>query len=88
LTDTIAITGPAQSGQWSQPLYSNTLDTPQLIPLTNCGSGSFAFTTELFAIGKEGKKGIVASEYTTSDEHGAQYYGTQQGFSYDWEKCA
>lgn len=88
LTDTIEITGPASTGKWSQPLYSNTSDTPQLIPLSNCGSGSFSFTTELFAFGDKGKKGMVASEFVTSEEAGTRYYGTQQGFSYGFEKCS
>jgi len=37
--------------------------------------------------GEQGKRGVLDSEKTTSEELGVQYYGAQQGFSYDWEKC-
>jgi hypothetical protein len=75
--------GPATSGKHQQQFQSNNTGITKPIPLPKCGSGEFTFRTELFAFGKKGQKGIVASE--KSD---AGYYGSQQGFSYDWEKCA
>jgi hypothetical protein len=37
--------------------------------------------------GKDGQKGVLDSEHSYSEELGNQYYGAQQGFSYDWEQC-
>jgi len=83
LTDTVELNGPVASGQYAQQFQSNNTGITEPVPLSKCGSGEFTFRTELFAFGKKGQKGIVASE--KSD---AGYYGGQGGFSYDWEKCA
>ncbi|KAF1935235.1 hypothetical protein EJ02DRAFT_416116 [Clathrospora elynae] len=87
LTDTIEIDGPTASGQYAQELSSNNTGITKPIPLSKCGSGEFTFRTELWAFGKKGQKGIVASEYSTTEQDGTQYYGAQQGFNHDWEKC-
>lgn len=76
-----------QSGPHAQEHYSNISYPPQLIPQQKCGSGLFTFRTELWVMGEMGQTGVVESEYEDSVELGRQYYGTQQGFSYDWEKC-
>jgi hypothetical protein len=54
--------------------------------LPACGSGTIKLRSELKVEGK-GKTGLVASEKFVDDK-GVHYYGTQYGFSYDWEKCA
>ena len=61
---------------------------PALYKLPQCGSGKLKFRIEL-TIGAEapGKKGVVDSEHSTDKDGKEQYYGTQLGFSYDWEKC-
>ncbi|CAG5178744.1 uncharacterized protein ALTATR162_LOCUS8854 [Alternaria atra] len=87
VADTIALTGPASSGQYAQEYYSNISYPPELIPQSNCGSGTFTFRTEMWVEGKEGQQGVVDSEHSYSEELGNQYYGAQQGFSYDWQKC-
>ncbi|EMD92768.1 hypothetical protein COCC4DRAFT_139912 [Bipolaris maydis ATCC 48331] len=87
VADTIDLTGPMQSGPHAQEHYSNISYPPQLIPQQKCGSGLFTFRTELWVMGEMGQTGVVESEYEDSVELGRQYYGTQQGFSYDWEKC-
>ncbi|EUC38297.1 hypothetical protein COCCADRAFT_83253 [Bipolaris zeicola 26-R-13] len=87
VADTIDLTGPLQSGPHAQEHYSNISYPPQLIPQKKCGSGLFTFRTELWVVGEKGQVGVVESEYEDSVELGRQYYGTQQGFSYDLEKC-
>jgi hypothetical protein len=52
-----------------------------------CGTGTIKFRTDLRIVGKEGKKGVVASEKHTTSEGFDGFYGAQQGFSYDFEKC-
>lgn len=37
--------------------------------------------------GKKGKKGVAASEIIKTTDGSEQYYGTQIGWSYDWENC-
>ncbi|KAF1834878.1 hypothetical protein BDW02DRAFT_588534 [Decorospora gaudefroyi] len=90
IVDTITLTGPLQSPQQHSKEHSSDVSyPPELIPQPECGSGTFSFHTELWVKGGEGQTGIVASETVYSkDTVGVQYYGTQQGFSYDWEKCA
>jgi hypothetical protein len=57
-------------------------------PLPKCGSGAIKYRTELtLKATKPGAEGSVSSE-TRQLEGGTQYYGVQQGISYDWEKCA
>lgn len=51
-----------------------------------CGAAKLKFRTEL-KIGGTGGKGVVDSEHSTDKDGKVQYYGTQLGFSYDWEKC-
>jgi hypothetical protein len=53
----------------------------------NCGAAKLRFRTDL-TIGGRGKKGVVDSEHSTDADGKEQYYGTQLGFSYDWEKCS
>ncbi|TGJ85029.1 hypothetical protein E0Z10_g3721 [Xylaria hypoxylon] len=86
ITDSYTIRGPAASGK-----YQNQIDMvgPQSnLPYAEpkCGAAKLKFRTEL-KIGGPGKKGVVDSEHSTDKDSKVQYYGTQLGFSYDWEKC-
>ena len=57
-----------------------------IAPLPKCGGGSFTTRIDLSIDGKKGKDNFVASEKKTL--FGVEeYYGVQQGFSFDWEKC-
>jgi hypothetical protein len=58
-----------------------------LYKLPKCGKGTIKFRTDLWIEGDKGKKGFVASEHRKDEAGVEQYYGVQQGFSYDWEKC-
>jgi hypothetical protein len=87
ITDTISWTGPASSGQYAQESVSPVSARPELYKLPKCGSGTIKFRTELSVQGGKGKKGVVASEHTKDADGKEQWYGVQQGFSYDWEKC-
>jgi len=84
-TDSISYNGPLESGRYEQESLSAT--PKDFYPLPKCGSGTFTFRTDLTISGDEGKKGFVASEHYTNATLGEQYYGLQQGFSYDWQKC-
>jgi hypothetical protein len=54
--------------------------------LPECGKGTITYRTDLTVKGKNGAKGTVTSEEVVSN--GKTYnYGTQQGVSYDFEKC-
>jgi len=72
---------------YQKELTSNISYPPALVPLSKCGSGTFTFLSELWVFGDKDKRGVVESEKSVSEELGTQYYGAQQGFSYDWEKC-
>ncbi|KAF2972557.1 hypothetical protein GQX73_g903 [Xylaria multiplex] len=84
ITDSYTIRGPAASGKYqsqidmigSQPGYRE----------PKCGAAKLKFRTELQVSGS-GKNGVVDSEHSTDKDGKVQYYGTQLGFSYDWEKC-
>jgi hypothetical protein len=86
ITDTITLKGPLASGKYAQEAFSGASKNPKLYKLPKCGVGKIKFRTELSIEGKKGKKGYVASEH--SEQQGKEeYYGLQQGFSYDFEKC-
>jgi hypothetical protein len=76
------------SGQYqtedSSPV--STSDAPY--ELARCGKGTIRFRTDLWIEGDERKKGFVASEHRKDGQGVEQYYGVQQGFSYDWDKCS
>ncbi|KAL5383727.1 hypothetical protein DPSP01_005831 [Paraphaeosphaeria sporulosa] len=88
VTDTIVWKGPLASGKYELQDTSPVALPPSLRPLPKCGSGTIKFRTDLYISGDEGKKGFVASEHSTDAEGKEQYYGIQQGFSYDWQKCS
>lgn len=87
-TDSVVWKGPLASGKYQQYDTSPVTLPPSLQPFPKCGSGTFKFRTDLYISGKEGKKGFVASELVTNAAGKEEYYGTQQGFSYDWQHCS
>ncbi|KAF2030785.1 hypothetical protein EK21DRAFT_100259 [Setomelanomma holmii] len=82
IIDTVVWKGPLASGQYQKEDSSPNPQSPEMYKLPKCGEGKIKFRTDLYISGREGKFGYVASETTNG-----QYYGIQQGFSYDWEKC-
>ncbi|KAI1264550.1 hypothetical protein F5Y18DRAFT_73498 [Xylariaceae sp. FL1019] len=87
VTDKLALEGPAESGQYAQnnDLVGSDTDSPHKV--SKCGSATLKFRTEVTVEGG-GQKGLLGSESAaTSDAGVPQYYGTQLGFSYDWETC-
>jgi len=80
----LTLNGPTKTDQYGGNLDLVGPKAPQY-KLPACGSGTIKIRSELKIEGK-GKKGTVASEIF-EDEKGVHYYGTQYGFSYDWEKC-
>lgn len=83
--DTITTVGPYKS---DYNVNSVVPKNSKPIPVRKCGTATIRFRTELSLVSrKKGGKGSVASSVYT-DASGTHYYGTQQGFSYDWEKCA
>jgi hypothetical protein len=87
ITDTITLKGPLVSGKYAQEAFSPTSKNPEIYKLPKCGVGKIKFRTELSIEGKKGKKGFVASEHVQDQQGKEEYYGLQQGFSYDFEKC-
>ena len=88
VVDTITLDGPVSSGKDVQTFFSSVEEAPERIALPRCGAGVFKYRTDLFLLSnKKGAKGIVASESLVNAKGDAEYYGVQQGFSYDWEKC-
>jgi hypothetical protein len=86
ITDTITWNGPLASGQY-QKEDSSVVKNEEMYKLPRCGAGKIKFRTELSIAGRKGLKGFVASEHSKDAAGSEQYYGIQQGFSYDWEKC-
>ncbi|KAK4237590.1 hypothetical protein C8A03DRAFT_44564 [Achaetomium macrosporum] len=89
ITDTITVSGPRAPGTYTDisPSASPAGKTVQY-PLPECGVGTIKYRTELTVKAtKKGAKGTVASEGVERDGR-AQFYGIQQGVSYDWERCA
>jgi hypothetical protein len=86
IVDNITVAGPREAGNYED----QSTPAPELVqwPLPACGSGTIKYRTELtLSATKEGAKGTVDSE--SHEENGEeQYYGVQQGVSYDWEKCS
>ncbi|KAI1814684.1 hypothetical protein GGS20DRAFT_398896 [Poronia punctata] len=86
VTDTYVLNGPAATSDgYGAEGY---LVGPEGPPYkeSKCGAATLKFRTELTVEGS-GKKGVVASEIVTDDDGEERYYGTQLGFSYDWEEC-
>jgi hypothetical protein len=55
--------------------------------LPKCGTGTIKYRTELTVRAtKKGAQGTVSSEQVQY-EGKTEFYGVQQGVSYDWEKC-
>ncbi|KAI0096954.1 hypothetical protein GGR51DRAFT_542118 [Nemania sp. FL0031] len=85
VTDSYTLRGPAASVHGSQfELVSPQSYPPH--PERECGAAKLKFRTELKVSGT-GTKGVVDSE-KHEDGDTLQYYGTQMGFSYDWQRCA
>jgi hypothetical protein len=86
ITDVVTWNGPIASGQY-QKEDSSPVGKEQIYKLPKCGAGKIKFRTELSITSKASSKGFVASEHSKDVAGVEQYYGIQQGFSYDWEKC-
>lgn len=81
VTDTFTYNGPLASGQYQK---ENDMTGPAVgmpVNASTCGATTIKFRTEL-SISGMGTKGYVQSEVYQGNP-----YGTQLGFSYDWEKC-
>lgn len=89
IMDEIEVVGPYSSSKVQVDLNSPVSGKSELYKMPQCGAGKIKFRIDLSIEGKEGKKGVVASEKLNESEAIAkdQYYGTQVGWSYDWEKC-
>ncbi|KAI0536920.1 hypothetical protein GGR58DRAFT_473545 [Xylaria digitata] len=86
ITDSYTISGPAASGKYQSQIDMIAPQPDQTYREPKCGAAKLKFRTELQVSGS-GKNGVVDSEHSTDKDGKVQYYGTQLGFSYDWEKC-
>ncbi|KAI8954919.1 hypothetical protein F4801DRAFT_413153 [Xylaria longipes] len=84
ITDSYTLRGPTDSGEYSELTLTNAKSG--LYEEPKCGATKLKFRVEL-EIGGTGEKGVVESGHSTNEDGSTQYYGTQLGFSYDWEKC-
>ncbi|KAI0395239.1 hypothetical protein F5Y17DRAFT_208068 [Xylariaceae sp. FL0594] len=89
ITDTLTLNGPAKTeAEYGAYLYLTGGKEKEEYKLPACGAATIKIRSELrIEGGKEGSTSTVASE-AFKDDKGVHYYGTQYGFSYDWEKCA
>ncbi|KAK3304772.1 uncharacterized protein B0T15DRAFT_558763 [Chaetomium strumarium] len=86
IVDTITVAGPRAAGTYTDVSVEGGLVQ---YPLPECGEGIIKYRTELTVKAtKSGARGVVASEAYEREGKGKEYYGVQQGVSYDWEKCA
>jgi hypothetical protein len=90
VTDSRTFNGPIQSADPEEgtqiPLVGPKDSKPY--PLPKCGANTLKFRTEIkIAASEDDKQGYVASEVVTGKDGQKHYYGTQLGFSYDWQKC-
>ncbi|AEO63948.1 uncharacterized protein THITE_123413 [Thermothielavioides terrestris NRRL 8126] len=84
IVDEISIQGPRFSTEDTD--YSPEKKLVQWA-LPGCGTGTIKYRTELTVRAKkDGAKGSVSSEQVNYQGK-LEYYGAQQGVSYDWEKC-
>ena len=84
IVDTLTVAGRRVAGS-----YHDNTPVSGLVQwaLPECGSGTIKFRTELrLSATKKGAKGTVSSEQVQY-EGKTEFYGLQQGVSYDWEKC-
>lgn len=87
IVDTIVVDGPRQTEYTDTD--SSPVDKVVQWALPKCGAGTIKYRTELkIEALKEGAEGTAASEGHETDDGGFDYYGAQQGVSYDFEKCA
>jgi hypothetical protein len=85
IVDTLTVAGPRPAGLYQD---DSSVDRPVQWALPKCGSGVIKYRTELTVVAtKEGAKGAVSSQQINYQGE-PEYYGLQQGVSYDWEKCA
>jgi hypothetical protein len=85
IVDTITVAGPRAAGTYTDISEAGGVQ----YPLPECGEGIIRYRSELKVTArKKGAKGSVASEaYEREGGKEKEYYGAQQGVSYDWEKC-
>ncbi|KAH8897522.1 hypothetical protein GQ53DRAFT_888060 [Thozetella sp. PMI_491] len=87
IVDTIRVSGPRSNLPYAATDNSPVVETSKQWALPECGVGTIKYRTELTVTAKKpGAKGTVASEQRTVNGQ-AEFYGTQQGVSYDFEKC-
>ncbi|KAL6705126.1 hypothetical protein ACN47E_007231 [Coniothyrium glycines] len=87
IVDRLIVPGPFSSVKYATEKSSPAQTKTELAPLPECGRGTIKFRTDLYVEGTKGKRGSVASELYTNEKGVSGYYGAQQGFSYDFEKC-
>jgi len=86
VVDTIDVAGPISSSLSLQH-NSPAIMVPVRWALPDCGTGTIKFRTELtVSATKESAKGSVGSE-VVQYQGKPEFYGVQQGVSYDFEKC-
>lgn len=88
VVDTIGIVGPRSSSvSADRDVSKRPGDATVQWALPQCGTGSIKFRTELTVTSnRDGAVGNATSEKTQYNGK-TEYYGAQQGFSYDWEYC-
>jgi hypothetical protein len=63
--------------------------TKKPFPVDKCGSTTFKFRTDLYLTAhKKGAKGTVSGELIKQNDGTVSNYGSQPGFSFDWQKCS
>ncbi|KXX73613.1 hypothetical protein MMYC01_209793 [Madurella mycetomatis] len=84
IVDTLTIAGPRGHGSYRDTSHMGGLEQ-WAVP--KCGTATIRYRTELTMLAKkESARGTVSSE-EVQYEGKTEYYGVQQGVSYDWEKC-
>jgi hypothetical protein len=84
IVDEITVRGPRNSDDEDDFSPENGL-VQWALPA--CGSGTVKYRTELtLTAKKDGAAGTVASQ-RVQYQGATEYYGAQQGVSYDWEYC-
>jgi len=83
VVDQLTVQGPYNTSGRQVELFVPVLKNSKQWALPKCGGGQYIkFRTQLTVTSKEGAKGTV-----TSESYKGEYYGAQQGVSYDWEEC-
>ena len=83
IVDTLDVVGP-RNDKGRENTDQATAGGSKQLALPKCGSGTIKLRTELTVKAtKKGAEGYAASE----EPKPGQFYGAQQGISYDWEEC-